>query len=149
MAEGVGLTIAKIYLNSAHLQHNADPLKTQRAPSGNMINLSMSVHGDPKGAGAAMIMKVRTEPQDDPPYLLEVEMVGVVQQKGEAPPSLSANDFVVHGGAAMMFPFLREAVANLTMRGAFGPIWLDPVNLPNLVASAETDLHDSHESKRA
>jgi preprotein translocase subunit SecB len=28
----------------------------------------------------------------------------------------------------MLYPFLREAVANLTGRGRFGPVWLNPFN---------------------
>ena len=33
-----------------------------------------------------------------------------------------------------MVPFLRQTVADVTLRGRFGPIWLNPVNLRLTIA---------------
>ena len=37
-------------------------------------------------------------------------------------------------GSTMLYPFVREVVANLTAKGRFGPTWLAPVNFNNTVA---------------
>jgi hypothetical protein len=45
---------------------------------------------------------------------------------------------VINGGVSMVFPFVREAIANLTMRGRFGPVWIDPLNVQAIVADAQS-----------
>jgi hypothetical protein len=32
-------------------------------------------------------------------------------------------------GAALLYPFVRQVVADLTWRGRFGPVWLNPMNV--------------------
>ena len=38
-------------------------------------------------------------------------------------------DFLAGPAVALLYPFVREAFANLTLRGRFGPVWLNPFNV--------------------
>ena len=46
--------------------------------------------------------------------------------------------YLKSNGWALLFPFVREALANLTGRGRFGPIWMNPVNVLALVSVGDT-----------
>jgi len=42
-------------------------------------------------------------------------------------------DYAQHVAPVTLMPFAREAVANLTMRGRFGPFWVNPSNMQELI----------------
>lgn len=48
--------------------------------------------------------------------------------------ALAFISFVNRQGGPLLFPFIRELTANLTQRGLYEPIWLDPVSLDPLLA---------------
>jgi preprotein translocase subunit SecB len=61
--------------------------------------------------------------------------------------NMALKEFFTTGSAhAVLFPFVREAVANITMRGRFGPVWLNPVNFGALVAKGSVAASTSEES---
>ena len=58
-------------------------------------------------------------------------MVGTFEKTGESP----LNDMEEFGrinGASIIFPFLREHIANLAMKAGLGPVMLPPVNFQKL-----------------
>ena len=52
----------------------------------------------------------------------------VVAPSVEAP-ALRPVEFLARSGVPTLFPFVREAIANITMRGRFGPLWLNPIDV--------------------
>lgn len=65
---------------------------------------------------------------DNSPFSLDVSMGGIFTFKT----ALSEKDQIDHVAeincASILFPFLREVVADLTRRGGFTPLLLPPVN---------------------
>ena len=62
---------------------------------------------------------------------MSATMVGTFEKTGETP----LNDMEGFGrinGASIIFPFLREHIANLAMKAGLGPIMLPPVNFQKL-----------------
>ena len=62
---------------------------------------------------------------------MSATMVGIFEKTGESP----LNDMEEFGrinGASIIFPFLREHIANMAMKAGLGPIMLPPVNFQKL-----------------
>ena len=62
---------------------------------------------------------------------MSATMVGIFEKTGESP----LNDMEEFGrinGASIIFPFLREHIANQAMKAGLGPIMLPPVNFQKL-----------------
>ena len=62
---------------------------------------------------------------------MSATMVGTFEKTGESP----LNDMEEFGrinGASIIFPFLREHIANLAMKAGLGPVMLPPVNFQKL-----------------
>jgi preprotein translocase subunit SecB len=75
-------------------------------------------------------LTVRVEPDEEgrQPYDLSVTYLGRFEF-GELPEGLKRESFVQRNAAAIMFPFVREAIGNFTSRGAYGPLLLPPINV--------------------
>lgn len=71
-----------------------------------------------------------------PPPLYQFDVQMAVQVVPDpAAPNMSAVEFLARSGAATIFPFVRELIANLTMRGRFGPLFLAPINVKEVSSS--------------
>jgi preprotein translocase subunit SecB len=55
-----------------------------------------------------------------------IKMLGVFEQYGEV--ELKKEHFADVNGPAIMFPFIREHLASLSMKAGIGPILLPPIN---------------------
>lgn len=65
--------------------------------------------------------------QDDVQYKIEVTMVGVFERDGDT--KIENNDeFGRVNGAAIIFPFVREHIANIALKAGLGSVILPPVN---------------------
>ena len=51
----------------------------------------------------------------------------------------------------MLMPMVRECIANLTMRGRFGALWLPPINFAETlqVSPEPTDAEPTPKAKRS
>lgn len=65
--------------------------------------------------------------KDTEQYRIEVSMVGVFKRTGNS--KISDNEiFGKINGAAIIFPFVREHIANIAIKAGLGTIILPPVN---------------------
>ena len=62
---------------------------------------------------------------------MSATMVGIFEKTGESP-LYDMEEFGRINGASIIFPFLREHIANLAMKAGLGPIMLPPVNFQKL-----------------
>lgn len=141
---GTGLSISQIILSAVELRHRGDALQlpaSTRQPTAN-VDVEINLHGDAESKVAALAIRVKSRNDENPLYHLDITLLGIVESQGESV-GLTPHSFLVQGGVSMLFPFVREAVANITMRGRFGPIWLNPINVRALVEA------DSVEARRA
>lgn len=143
-----GLAIAQIFLVTASFRHREDYLSLPpTSPTGEMtIGVEGKVHTRNDGRVVALAVAVKSDPSDkNALYQFELEMMAIVGEVAEEA-NLLPMDFIAGSGMATLFPFLREAVANLTSRGRFGPIWLKPINVRLSVNTAKAKARGSSKS---
>jgi len=139
-----GIQIAQIFLLGAQFAHREDalalPFNTQIADL--QVQLEAKVAGKPGDAAAVVRLRAFTEKKPEFLYSFDVEIAAVVMSvPGEE--NLDPFAYAQGMGPAAFFPFLREAVASLTMKGRFGPIWLKPINfvaIAQQIATAEVAI---------
>ena len=127
------IRIAQIFLSSVSFAHREDALRLPpNTGLGEMevqINVEIEIaHGGDHGV---IRLRAETRPDANDLYRLRVEMTAMVMHADGAE-GMTVNDYLMKSGSFMVYPFLREAVANLTARGRFGPIWLRPINFKAL-----------------
>jgi preprotein translocase subunit SecB len=123
--------LGQVFLQRCAFQHRREPLAlppdTKLEPQ--EINIQLGFANLNNGEAARVMVLVTTNPEDGDEkalYDFMVEMVAIVHNiDHEAFPDRQLAEVV----AAMIYPFAREAVANLTTRGRFGPVWLNPINI--------------------
>src|SRR6266508_464242 len=122
-----GLQIAQVILLVAQFAHReyAFALPPNTPIPDLPIQVEVKVGGKAGEPAAVLRLRVFTEKSPESLYSFDVEIAALVTRvPGEE--NLDPFAYVSGMGSAAFFPFLREAVANLTMRGRFGPIWLKP-----------------------
>ena len=62
-------------------------------------------------------------------YTFEVKIVGFFEKSGS--PSISDDQFVKINAPAIIFPFIREHISSLALKGGIGTILLPPLNFIN------------------
>jgi preprotein translocase subunit SecB len=92
-----------------------------------------------RGLGPSFVgVTVRVQTKDDPTlvYRFHAELMAVIRAEGATlTPDIERN--LLRTGVTILFPFVRENVANLTMRGRFGPMWIKPINVQAALSSSE------------
>lgn len=132
-----GIQIEQIFLHEAHFTHgkNALSLPPTYRIEGLALQIQTKFAGKPGERGALVGVRVQTT-EPDAVYNLAVEVVMVVSAiPGEE--NLDPLEYVQRMGPSTLFPFLREAVASLTLKGRFGALWLKPFNF---VAATTTPI---------
>lgn len=136
-----GLRIAQVFLSHAHFDYRADPLTLSPPDSTTQVQMNVDVQvldlvqeNGPPVAGVRV--RVRSDPTSVHPYVFDVSMGAVIESEpGEE--NYNPKDYVVNAGAALLYPFVREVIANITQRGRFGAVWIPPFNM-RLVMSGQT-----------
>lgn len=73
--------------------------------------------------------------QNEEQYIIKVTMVGVFKRTGDS--TIKDNEqFGRINGAAIIFPFVREHIANIAMKAGLGSLILPPVNFTKVNVSS-------------
>ncbi|MDB4893593.1 MAG: Preprotein translocase subunit SecB [Gemmatimonadetes bacterium] len=131
-AQQPGLQIAQIFLRHAHFEHTSDPLTVHPHTVGEAdIEISyatMELQKSTGGSASGIMLRANTSASNSHIYSFDVAVTAIVEPiDGEENYPLA--EYAAVAGAALLFPFLREAVANITGRGRVGALWLKPFNL--------------------
>lgn len=134
-----GIAIGQVFLERVAFSHRADSLglpPDTRPEVGNVI-IGVTVGASPDGESGIVRIEVKTDPASNPLYMVDLAMVALVRRlPGEG--SVSIRDFLRSAGSvSLLYPFVREAFAAVTLRGRFGPVWLNLVN-PQAIAAGLT-----------
>ena len=125
-----GIVIHQILVLNVRFGHRADVLQL---PADTRIEdlpvrIEAGVMGKQGDTTVAIKLHAFTpEDRDDLLYNFDIEMAAVVGAV-EGEENLDPLVYATGMGAPSLFPFLREAIANITGRGRFGPLWLKPMN---------------------
>jgi preprotein translocase subunit SecB len=80
-------------------------------------------------------------------YDLELSYAGMFQI--ENLPEAALEPFLLIDCPALLFPFARRLVADLTREGGFPPLLLDPINFANLFAKRQQERSGQAQAKPA
>jgi preprotein translocase subunit SecB len=124
-----GLKIDQVFLLRATFAHREDVFQLPpTTPITDMpVQMVAAVTGKVGNRGAAMKLRAYTEPDAQGLYAFDIE-VGAVVSAVEGEENLDPLEFISANGVIAFYPYLREAVANITMKGRFGPMWMKPIN---------------------
>lgn len=135
------IALEGVYCTSARFRQEAevtgDPRRPPRSPE--EVNLAVRLASRFSGEDRCEVqleVQVIADPENRQPYSVDVVYVGRFRF-GELPEDLSREQFIERNAAAILFPYVREAVGNLTSRGAFGPLWIPPVNVVAMLESGK------------
>lgn len=124
------LHLGQIFLETAEFSHRADALQvpaTVRPDIDIEIEVGTAVAGNDPTKGL-MRIEVRTKAEANGMYNFRVAIVALAKTtEAEARPAPPIQPFLETSVLQIVYPFVREAVAAITMRGRFGPIWLQPI----------------------
>jgi preprotein translocase subunit SecB len=80
-------------------------------------------------------------------YDLELAYAGLFQVEGL--PEGALQPFLLIDCPALLFPFARRLIADLTREGGFPPLLLDPINFANLYAKRQQEMAAQTQAKPA
>lgn len=133
----MNLTISQIVLERAEFAHREDYLRLEpnTALPASSVAMAVQVQRAEGNVNRAALARVTATSGGDALYHFSVTYVVfyVMEWEGNEPVPDDLDQRLMVTGATMLFPFLRETVANLTSRGRFGPSWLAPTNFNALV----------------
>lgn len=112
-----------------------DDLEVGNAPVRNLqfeVSLSRKIWKAPPSLDVTIAIRIAA-PEPSAKFALEIAMTGRFEPI-EQTPNLSLQEFAAVNGPAIVMPFVREAVANITARSRNGIVLLPAVNV---VALAE------------
>jgi preprotein translocase subunit SecB len=94
-----------------------------------------------------LTLSVTVSIEEKTAFLAEVQQAGIFFVSGIAEPQLRQ----VLGTIclAMLFPYAREAIDNLAVRGSFPPLMLAPVNFDALFAQAMKQAQDKAQAEKS
>jgi preprotein translocase subunit SecB len=107
------------------------PVDCQRLPADLGLNIQVSLRCRDTGDGPVAVdfrVRVPSDKEGGQPYDVEVEYVGRFTL-GNLPQGLTRESFARKNAVAIMFPFVRSTIADITMRGSVGPLLVPPVNV--------------------
>lgn len=100
------------------------------------INQRIRVKGNLEGSLLSVGLSVEIG-EPGLPFEVGVNLVGSFQLSEV--PSQPELDQIIHVNcAAILFPFIREAIAELTRKGGIGPVLLPPLNFVQLHGQSKT-----------
>ncbi len=78
-------------------------------------------------------------------YVLEIVYAGLFRMQNVPPQTLEP--FLLVNCPALLFPFLRRIVADLTREGGYPPLWLDPFDFGALFMRRQQELAKTAEKQ--
>ncbi len=149
-AKQPGIRLVHVFLQEAAFKHRADflELPAETPPEIDELAVSLETGLTADSAAALVRVRVRTKANKKGVYAFDITMTALLEQE-KTSANMPLGDYITMAGWTLIFPFLREAVANITGRGRFGPVWLSPFNLKaHALAEAKNRAGRRRVSKR-
>ncbi len=137
ITEQPGIEIAQIFLDKVSFSHRADYLliSASTKPKVGDVNVQIESGLSEDSTKGLLRVTVGTVPENNPIYNFEVSVVGLFNTE-EGGENMPLKDFLRVNGVATLYPFLRYAVAETTLKGRFGPVWMNPFNVTVMAGRA-------------
>jgi preprotein translocase subunit SecB len=106
------------------------------------IELGVSIDVPEDNTQALVSLTITVKPKDPKEFnQFEVTVEGRFRPTADEYKA-KLKDFVDRQGAALLLPFAREVIANVTMRSRVGPLLLPPLNVYNITESAGAEKQE-------
>jgi preprotein translocase subunit SecB len=137
---GAGFSIDKIYVKDLSLENPGAPMsfRQQEAPQ---IEIGLRTSGDqiePDVYESVLTITLTAKAGDKTLFLVEASQAGVFTIRG-VPPDQMQGVLAVHC-PTVLFPYIRETLADAVTRAGFPPVHLAPINFESLYAQQLTQL---------
>ncbi len=129
-AKQPGIRIGQIFLDKVSFRHREDYLSTspRATPEVGDLDIQFAVGMTEDESKAIIQAKASTNPENKPSYVLDLTMTALIERDPEFQ-NMTIHEYAETSAIPLMVGFLRQAVADITLRGRFGAIWLHPINL--------------------
>lgn len=145
------LRIEELFLVSSSFSHRPDFLTLdRRKPLGDLeVDAQFQLIQGLAPSVIGVTVRVGTKAAADTAYKFHAEMMAIIRVDGSET-SAPLDKQLLHSGVSILFPFVRETIANLTMRGRFGAMWIKPINVQAAVEAMveSSPVASSTESKK-
>jgi len=142
-AQQPGFSIEKIYLKDASLEiPNSPQIFTDRTQP--QVGIELSNFAQQVEAGVfevAIKVTVTSKIADKTVFLVEVTQAGIFQIRNV--PEENIEMIVGITCPNILFPYARESISDLTIRGGFQPVLLNPINFEALFAQQKQQQADA------
>lgn len=130
--EHQGISFDRFIIERINLEINPGFIRKE---DGISVDASFKVKRTIEEAKRLLTIKFETslfEKSDNPPMKMSISAAGFFSLKENEDIKI-LHDFSRIQGPALMFPFLREVIADLTMKTGFPPLLLPPTNIHKLI----------------
>ena len=133
-ADGKQLTLNQLYLKDFSFESPKAPgVFSAQLDARDIVDISSAVQEMDAGTvEVALSVTVKAASGDDTVFLIEVVQAGLFTMTGFTPAERHALLGSVCPG--MLYPYVREAVADFTIRGGFPPLLLQAIDFNTLYA---------------
>ena len=126
-------TIQKIYLKDASFESPGSPASFGQKPWEPKLDLNMNNTNETIGENQyEVVLKITLSASHDneTTFLIEIQQAGIFNISGFSDEELKY--LLGSQCATQLFPYAREQISDLTVRGGFPPLLLTPVNFDAL-----------------
>ena len=126
-------TIQKIYLKDASFESPGSPASFGQKPWDPKLDLNMNNTNETIGENQyEVVLKITLSASHDneTTFLIEIQQAGIFNISGFSDEELKY--LLGSQCATQLFPYAREQISDLTVRGGFPPLLLTPVNFDAL-----------------
>ena len=141
--EGIQVGVQRIYIKDISFEV-PNPIKTFKEaykPELKVELRSSNSDIEPHLFETVLEITITAENNGEVAFIAEVEQAGIFSVKGLSGERLS--HFLGTYCLSILFPYAREAIDNLAIKGSFPPVSLAPINFEALYASRQGNPQES------
>lgn len=135
--EQQGIIFDKIIFEKINVEINPE-FKPEDIGKGLDVDISLNADGKIDKSNKTLIFKLETtlfENTENRPFNIFIKSIGFFSVKDEADIPI-LEEFSKINAPALMFPFVRETIADLTLKTGYPPLLLPPINIIALIGKS-------------
>jgi preprotein translocase subunit SecB len=129
------IRISSLFLLESHFRREPNIEIEKLPPASVLIDTKGGINPEGNKALLELTIKTSNDKNNKIPFEAEVKMVGVFELNNV--PQEAQDSFLKINAPAIIFPFIREHFATLTMKSGLPPVLINPVNFVQLATQAD------------
>lgn len=127
--KGSGYVVENILLMKSNFNREVTILFNDGTPISNQVHIEKKFQDTTDGTNrfvVGLLLTFKAIQNEKVVYQIETEMIGVFEKKADSP--LPIETFKEVNAPAIIYPFIREHVASITLKAGIGNVLLPSVN---------------------